>query len=211
MITSRSWLVGFVGSFAVVLIAGCSSKVVKLEPPAVTPSSAAAKALELYDADKDGGLTKKELEKAPGLTKAFPRYDLNKDNKIDQQELEQRLQRFMDSQVGLMSYACQVSIGGRPLPDANVRFVPDAFLEGMILPAVGVTDVSGRAEMGIDPATATDPNQVGMGVQFGLYKVEISHPSTKIPDKYGANSEIGVELSPVDRDPPVAVIDIKGR
>jgi hypothetical protein len=197
---------------AAVSAAGCAKRTEKLAPPEVSPASAAAKAMELYDADKDASLSKKELEKVPGILKVVGRYDADKDGKVSQGELQDRLEKFVNNQLGQMSYSCLVTMGGRPLQDAEVRFVPESFLEGMIQPAKGLTDAAGSAVMTLDPALAAPGSVLGLGVQWGIYKIQVSHPSARIPDRFGANSTVGLEISPIDlTDPPYTQVDIKGR
>ncbi|MFO0912761.1 MAG: EF-hand domain-containing protein [Pirellulales bacterium] len=191
--------------------AGCPSRQATVEAPPVSPTSAAAKAIELYDADKDGALSKKELDKVPGILAAFDRYDLDKDKKVSQQEIADRLQKFVDNQLGLLSFVCQVNSSGRPLPGAQVRFVPEPFMEGMIKPAVGETGETGAAQMSLDPADPSPDLPLGLGLQWGIYKIQVTHPSAQIAEKYNTQTELGVEVSPIDMNSPLVVVDVKGR
>ena len=64
-----------------------------------------------------------------------------------------------------------------------------------IQPGDGVTNHRGIAK----PVTIDAPPGLP-GIEFGLYRVEITHDSLKIPARYNSNSELGFELSPLERN-----------
>ena len=49
---------------------GCPHTPDRIYPPSINASAAGAKAIEMYDANKDGALDYQELAKAPGLRAA---------------------------------------------------------------------------------------------------------------------------------------------
>jgi hypothetical protein len=59
-----------------------------------------------------------------------------------------------------------------------------------------VTSDSGRA---ILQAEAENLPKGVPGVRFGLYKVRIAHPDREIPTRYGAETVLGFEVSPLER------------
>lgn len=210
-IRATCWQCGGLLSLAAALI-GCNKTNTTLAPPPVSPASAAAKAIETYDADRDGSLSRKELERSPGLLKALARYDADQDKKISAAEIEARLQKFIDTQLGFLGYACHVSVNGAPIAGAVVELVPEPYLQGMIGGAQGTTDETGIADMNIDASQLPPGVPIGTGVQFGTYQIRVTHPTQKIPPKYNTETELGVEISPIDtQDPRLLQLELKSR
>ena len=178
------------------LACGCSGRPPALSPPGINPSYAADEAIALYDQDGSDDLSEEELRACPGMLVALETYDTNGDGKISREEIEARLQKFVESKVALTQLVAVVRLGKRPLSGATVRFVPEAFLGDSIKPATGVTGKSGGAMM--DVADSDLPsNQAGLvGIQFGTYRVEITHPEESIPSRYNTNTELGYDTLP---------------
>jgi hypothetical protein len=82
----------------------------------------------------------------------------------------------------------EVTYAGRPLPNAQVKFVPEAFLGDVIPPATATTDVDGRASM----ASEGQPEFV----RVGMYRVEITSDQAKLPASFNSRTTLGVEVSP---------------
>src|SRR5436190_23332328 len=103
------------------LTTGCApSGGARVDPPSMSPSSAAREALALYDANKDGFLDAAELEKCPALKANLKKYDTNGDGKLSADEIAARLQHIRDSKIGRLSSAAVVTLNGRPLANAKV-------------------------------------------------------------------------------------------
>jgi len=151
------------------------------------------KAMAQCDQDGDGLLTSTELKSAPGLAYAARQLDKNEDEMVSRDEVRQRFQDYLDSKVGIQGFNCFVLMkNGRPLHDGHVRLVPEPFLEGIIEVAEGdvVDKRTGAAEI-------TTVNDEGLfGVRSGMYRVEITSPSTKIGKKFNEETLLGVEISP---------------
>jgi len=179
------------GIAAMLSLAGCGGGPSRLayEGPAWNPSAQAAKIVELHDADGNGVLGPEELEKAPAMKAALRFADRNHDGKLDSTEIMSRLSFFRDSRTYRAKMVCHVTLGGKPLTRATVRFVPEEAIAGVIGPAQGVTDASGRAVMAAEGAK--EP-----GILPGFYKVEITGGGKTLPSRYNTETTLGCEVTP---------------
>jgi hypothetical protein len=163
-------------------------------PPRINPDRpdprAGDRAIELYDANKDGFLDDKELERVPGLKAARQQVDLDKDGKISAAEISARIQAWADSKIGRMSLACTVMHNGQPLNGATVKFVPEKFLGGELRTAEGTTDAHGVATMRTPGA-----GQSTRGICPGFYRVEITKSGESIPSIYNTETQLGQEAA----------------
>jgi hypothetical protein len=174
---------------------GCGGEAVPLPP--LDPQGAAAKALELYDSDGDGLLNKTELEACPGLLSAIERYDTDGDGQISADELVAKLETVLTSGVGMTSVSCHVTLKGRPLSGAQVRYVPEAFLGESVFVAEGTTDETGLATPVISDELLPETQRGIAAMQPGVYRVEITHPESNMPAKFGGEeSPLGHDVDP---------------
>lgn len=180
---------------ALAFTVGCSGKPTGVEAPKIKPAAAVSALLTRYDEGGDGELSKAELSGCPALRDAMGRYDDNGDSKISGEELAKRFTGWLEGGLGVSSLACRVTLKGRPLEGAEIRFIPDACFEDTLQPATGITDDSGVAMLSIDASHLPADAQNMQGVQQGLYRVEISHPTVPIPGKYNVDTELGKEVS----------------
>src|SRR3954452_20544813 len=120
---ARVWLLLLLPPLAV----ACSKQVAI---PPLDPKDVAAKALDEYDANKDGFLDAKELERCPGLKTALLRFDKDKDGRFSRGELEEYFALWVESKTGLQQVFCRVTLDGQPLSGANVLLEPEAFMGG---------------------------------------------------------------------------------
>jgi hypothetical protein len=171
-------------SFAV----GCSQASQPRAYPDRPDSRAGDRAIELYDANKDGFLDAKELEQAPGLKAAMRQVDLNTDGKISAAEISARIQAWADSKLGRKGVSCLVRHNGRPLAGATVKFVPESFLGGGLKAAEGTTDEHGMARMSIAGSTQR-------GISPGFYRVEITKDGEALPSHYNTQTRLGQEVA----------------
>jgi hypothetical protein len=81
------------------------------------------------------------------------------------------------------------------LANADVELIPEDCFAGAIQSARGKTNRKGVAK----PVTVDAPPGLP-GVQFGLYRVRISHAEREIPSQYNQSTTLGCELSPLERD-----------
>ena len=192
----RKWI--DLALLGVALTVGCApSGGARIDPPSMSPSSAAREALALYDANKDGFLDAAELEKCPALKTNSKKYDTNGDGKLSADEIAARLQVIRDSKIGRLSSPALVTLNGRPLANAKVTLIPEPFLGPEFKRASGVSDASGGVTFRID-------NETVPGVACGLYRVEVSLVDAggkeTIPAKYNAQTTLGCEIGPSAAD-----------
>ena len=175
-------------------------------------SDAGAKAIAQLDANKDGVLDYDELAKAPGLRAGVatikklatfrgpkPPESQLRSEKISAEEIDARIQAWKALGAGRIAVPCRVyrvnKKGGhgkpQPLADAQVKFVPEAFLGPGLSPGAGTTDKGGMA-MIVQPSRGGD--DPAFGVSPGFYRVEITKGS-EIPAKYNTDTVLGVEVA----------------
>ncbi|MEX2141238.1 MAG: hypothetical protein WD894_18380 [Pirellulales bacterium] len=185
------------GVLAAMLVCGCSFGPDRVEVPQIDPAQAASAAVEQYDSDKDQNISQNESLACPALAGSFKLYDANHDGLVSKAEVESRLEAMLGTGIGRMPCMCVVYAGDsdRPIEGARVRVVPEPFLGGAIQPGEGVTNDRGIAK----PVTIDAPPGLP-GIEFGLYRVHITHDSLKIPARYNTATELGFELSPLERN-----------
>jgi hypothetical protein len=182
-------------AIAAATIVGChSAGPSAIKVPSVNPNAAAQKALEIYDKDANGALDSVELAACPGLLTASANYDTNRDGQISRDEVAARLANLYSSGIGLTNVNCRVLAGGQPLAGAKMRFVPESFLAGAIMTAVGTTDQNGTAVIAIEDESLPADQRALRSMQPGIYRVEIEHPSVKKPA-----TSLGCEIDPTSR------------
>ena len=175
-----------------ILLSGCNGQKT-LTRPSIDPAAAAQQAMELYDANSDGKIDKTEAKK----TALDPQkgWDANGDGAIDQAEIESRLTTYDAMKPGLqMNISCTVVQKRKPLAGATVVYEPEPFLGGAVPAAEGITNDQGVANM--VARDLEDPSLQGM--HTGLYLVKITHPDSEVPAKYNTETELFIELSPMD-------------
>lgn len=200
------------GSFAMLCLAavalilgGCSGPGgAAIGPPDISPSSNAAKAIELYDKDGDGQLSEAELEACPGILSAVGSYDTNSDGQVSEEEIEAHLQSILNSGISLLGVNCTIKKARRPLGNVKVRFVPEEFLEGAVAEAVGTTDQNGMAMMiAVEEQLPEDYRGLGK-MQTGVYRVEIEGHEPG-PD----DPPLGFDVDPMSRNVNEVTFNLK--
>jgi hypothetical protein len=164
-----------------------------LEFPELDPAAAAAEAMRLYDGNGDSVLDAAELRAAPGLRAALPTADADKNGSLTLQELAARLEKYNAEGLALMPFSCELLLDGRPLADADVRLIPEAFLGPQIKPAVGRSGPSGVAALNAEGLEGFT------GVYFGMYRMEISKKNESgqetLPAKLNSQTTLGQEVA----------------
>jgi hypothetical protein len=181
------------GWFGLLLAVGCSRGPARVEAPAVDPVSAADQAIELYDANKDQALSEEELNRCPGINTMLSLYDQDGNRRIDRQEIARRIGELYENRVGLTQLRSRVTYRGRPLSEATIVFEPEPYLGKELQSAQGTTNTHGSAQMGIAEENLPENVRNMKLVQYGTYKVRITHPKIKLPAKYNSETTLGYE------------------
>ena len=175
----------------------------RVAAPSVSPAAAAAAAVAACDANSDGRLDEAELAHAPSLRSAAARWDADGDNALSQDEIAARFSQMFGTGVGLLGVSCTITRNGRPVPDCEVRFVPEEPLATAVKPALGTTGPDGRATMAVAPADRPVDQQDLELMQVGLYRVEVAGPGISLPAK-----PLGVVIDPTDRSGASPAFDL---
>lgn len=160
----------------------------------VDPVAASKAAMEQYDKNGDGLLDMTELRGCPALLRELRAYDESKDKKLSADEIGAQIQDMYGQGPGMISLNCTVSLDGTALSGATVRFIPEAFLGSEIKEATGVTNSSGTAALGVSPDELPKELRRHHLMRVGIYRVEVTHPTIKIPTKYNTATELGFEF-----------------
>ena len=187
----RNWLHISVAFAA--LVGGCSGGPEYVKPPKIDPASAATQALELYDKNHDGKLNQEELAQCPGVLISIEKYDTNHDKMIDEEEFRTRLQDLLKHGTGGTELAANVKYQGKPLAGATVVFEPEPYLGDDIQMAQGITSNAGIASLGIPPEKVPAALQKMKLIQYGTFKVRVTHPTMTIPAKFNTETTLGYE------------------
>jgi len=163
----------------------------RLHPPTMDASAAGAKAIELFDTNEDGKISGAELNKCPGVKAALAQIDPSGDKTVTAEKITARIKAWQASKLGRMSLSCTVLHNGKPLKDAEVKFLPEAFLGKNIQAGSGKTDRNGVAMVSIPTNSRLDPP----GMAPGLYRVEIRKADEEIPAKYNSETILGQEIA----------------
>jgi hypothetical protein len=183
-------------TFVCVWLTGCGGPE-RIEPPSIQPVAAGAAAMDAYDQDGDGGLSREECSRCPGLAdEAFGRYDADRDGQITSGEIAARLQSMVDKRIGLVPAWCTVTLDGQPLAGAIVELQPEGFLEGMLGEARGVTGARGTAQL---DSAAAEGDETLPGTPPGIYRVRITHPKVELPVIYNEDTTLGMEIAPMEQ------------
>lgn len=161
------------------------------------PDDVGARALELYDANSDGGIDAEEAAaKCPPLAGAFAKFDADSDGKVTATEVSSRVGALSRAAVGI---ACTITQNGQPLEGAVLKLRPAEMYGDALLPAQGTADGLGRATPTVGDEHLPE-KLAGMSLMYpGLYHAEITHPQVKIPARYNTETELGCEVDPLSR------------
>jgi hypothetical protein len=193
---------------ACLFIVGCSRGPASVHRPDFDPQEASEQAVQQYDANGDGELSEQELAACPGILYNLTLYDIDGNKKVSIKELEQRLRDLRTANIGLTKLTVEVRQNGRPLQGAEVKLVPEAYLGTEVKPARGKTSARGSAIMDIPDSELPASDKGLIGVHYGTYKVEITHPTISIPAKYNSQTTLGYETQ---RGNPQAKYELSSR
>ena len=185
-----------VGLVLTVLVGGCSGGPERVKPPKIDPIAAATQAMELYDINHDSKLSQEELAKCPGVLISLDGYDTNHDKFVDEEEVRDHLSHLLRNGTGATQLACNIIYDGQPLASAKVVLEPEPYLGSEIQAAEGVTTSYGAAEVGMPPEKAPAALKNMKLIQYGTFKVRVTHPSINLPAKYNTETTLGYETIP---------------
>jgi hypothetical protein len=191
---------GLVVSALSAALVGCSGGPTAIQKPSFDPSGSAEKAMEIYDADKDGFIAGPELEKASSINGALKNIDKDLDGKVSEQEIADRINTWENLTIGLTNIYCEITLDGAPLGGASIRFVPEEFMGGAIEEASDITGFTGIASP-IIPLEKRPAADIPPGLQIGFYKVTISKKDGDkelVPSKYNSETILGQQVAPDD-------------
>jgi hypothetical protein len=156
----------------------------------------AARAVDEFDQNSDRSLGAEELKACPSLEAAIGAYDTDGNKALSEAEIAAGIGLWSKRAVGAIPLPFAVTLDGRPLPGAVVKLIPEPFVGDSLKPAGGQADETGGGmlNMAAEDRPANVPAQLAV-VQPGLYRVEITHPTRKIPEKYNVKTTLGVESS----------------
>ncbi|MBN1852311.1 MAG: hypothetical protein JW829_06290 [Pirellulales bacterium] len=192
-----------IASGCLVWLIGCQGKPSAVPESEVDPPEAAQSALDTYDQNQDGLLSKTELELCAGIRKAIGAYDRDQDGSVSKKELEDRFRSWVESRTRISAVTCIVHWNGSPMEGASVKLIPEPFLKGKISPGSGETRGNGRAILTSSDADLPPAWKGLRGMQLGLYQVEITHPNIDIPAKYNTKTTLGQEINPSTPGAPI--------
>ena len=188
---------GVVCSIALTAFIGCSDGSYTVDPVAASKA-----ALEQYDKNSDGLLDKTELRACPALLRELRAYDESKDSKLSAEEIAAQIRGMFGQNAGMTPLSCTINLDGSPLSGATVKFIPESFLGPEIKEATGVTNSAGSADLGISPDALPKELRRHSLMRVGIYRVEVTHPTKKIPAKYNSETELGFEFHQINHVQP---------
>jgi hypothetical protein len=145
------------------------------------PASAAAKAIEIYDSNRDGKLSADELKNSPALAARVRRIDTSGDGILNKEEIQARMEA-LDAGADLIAMDIRLISNGRPLVGAEVTLTPEPFL------GEGYQTFSGTSvEGGVCPLVGNGKRLPG--IPAGFYQAKIVHTGQ------GINVVRGMEIA----------------
>jgi hypothetical protein len=194
------------------ILVGCSHGPSAVSLPSVDGSDVAAFAMEHYDIDHNGAIDAAEIAKCPPLKIALANYDADKNGQLTAQEIEDRIDRLFRTGNALTGVDCTVTVEGRPLQGATVKFRPVEMLGSSVKPAQGLTNASGTARLALAEEDLPADLKGTPLAHPGLYHVEVTHPKVALQARYNTNTELGFEVDPSnDRTGTSSRFDLKSK
>lgn len=145
--------------------------------------------MELWGTNRDGGLDGEELLQCPGLARDIGAIDSDKDGIISRAELLARLAAFEANGTRLKAASFLVTLNGKPLVDAEVRLIPEQFIEDILEPAYGKTNTVGI----LRPQSETADLRA---MQLGYYRVAVESPLIKTDSQRESIRSLGASVEP---------------
>jgi hypothetical protein len=170
---------------------GCSNTPAPPPRQKLDPQAAAKAAMAAYDADHNGVLDAKELEKSPPLQVALKNMGGDAAGGLKEAAIAARMSNWLKSSAIIMNLPISVTLDGSPLDGATVTFDPEPFLGSGYTACSGVTDKAGTVYL-------KGPLEKFSGIYVGLYRVRISkklNGQETIPARYNTETTLGYEMA----------------
>lgn len=145
------------------------------------PATAAAKAIDTYDRNRDGKLAADELKNSPALAASGRRVDRNGDGTLIKEEIQARMEAI-EAGADYFPIDLRITAERKPLVGAEVTLAPEPFL-GEGYPSYSGTTVEG----GVAPLESDGTDLPG--IPAGFYQVTIVHSGQ------GIDAVRGVEVA----------------
>ncbi len=171
---------------------GCSGKPKRLQQLSINAEAAGAKAIELYDTNKDGKISGEELDQVPSLKLSLPNVDTAGTGGITAEMITNRIKKWQATKKAVVTFSFQLLRNGQPLSGADVKVVPEKFITSPVPTATGQTDNDGRVLLLAPNADPTAPP----GVSPCFYRIEITKSGDNIPAKYNTETTLGWLVAP---------------
>lgn len=170
---------------------GCGGGAARIPSPPFDPGTVSGRIFAEGDKNKDGKLDAKEAAALPSIAAALKAWDKNSDGALVPAEVVAQLKQHQESRMPLVQTSCHVVRGGEPLAGAEVRFVPEPFMDQGFRIATGKTDDQGHVSL----ASEGEPLP---GIRCGLYRVEVSKKDESgketLPAQYNTQTTLGYEV-----------------
>jgi len=173
---------------------GCGSKeaTIDAKPAEFDAPTIAKAAFASFDKNNDGTLSVSEVVTAsPGIAA------MQKGKPITLAEFTAKLEAYKTAVASGTPAAIYLTLDDQPLADAKVTLEPEPFFAGILKPATGTTDATGR----VNDWTVGDSKAVG--VSAGLYRIKMEKDG--LPAKYNTATTLGCEVLASGREGEVGI------
>ncbi|MEO1990742.1 MAG: hypothetical protein ABGW78_02330 [Pirellulales bacterium] len=181
-------------SLASLLVIGCSKS--SLDSPFFSPRRAAEDVLATYDSDSNGVLDANEMSTSTIIQPVLQRADRDNNGEVTHAELTNRFATYVADELNMTTFPCRLMLDGRPLAQATVSLMPEAFMGQGYEIATGTTSQSGHTVL----STPSIASSGFSGIYFGVYRLDVSKKNTRgeelVPAHYNSASQIGQEIAP---------------
>jgi hypothetical protein len=179
-------------ALALVFHFGCARPQEGFPAPKLDAKRLGLAAIAEYDTNKNGKIDGSEFDKCPGLKAAHARLEKLGHGYVTADAIARRIEQWDESHKDRLRIICIVTRNGKPLPEAQVTFVPETFFGSRTISiASGETDENGEAVMNL---VWRDLTGYGGG-NAGFYRGGITTSDSVIPAKYNTDTILGVEIA----------------
>jgi len=169
------------GLVAIFALVGCGpTNKSDIPIPAYDAAASAAAALAQYDKNGNGSIEGAEFDASPGLKQLLASTKPGPEKKLNADDLKKRFEGYVAEKVGAMTVRIRLLDKNKPVPNADLTFMPENFMLGSIPTSTARTNAEGIV-FEFNTAERSVP-----GLPPGVYRVTAStHP----------NAVLGCEVS----------------